>query len=391
MFTFWRRGAAALAVCVLLGAPGSGRAAEGDEHLVMGNPSGATADKTRRNNFLIQRRQYALSYNNSRGTPNWVSWQLSKKWLGRTGRRDAFAPDTSLPEGFLVVRPNDYRGSGFDKGHLCPAADRSVSREDMDATFLMTNMVPQSPDDNRNTWEKLEEYCREQVRRNDKELYIVAGPAGRGGFGSDGYRTFLRSGKGKIVVPGKTWKVALIVPAGVNNPKKVTAEARVVAVITPNIQGLAHDWRKYRVSVNDVEELTGYTFFGNLRPEVAKELKARKGDVQAKPPVVVKKPSPRKEGKEDKAKAKEEFAKAVKASRKAKVVRVDHDKHVLSLKSGGKTASYTVTTDTKFYGPQGGHARLTDKRLKAGAEVQIVADGKTLKALILPSARRKRR
>jgi hypothetical protein len=68
-------------------------------------------------------------------------------------------PDTSLPAGFLLARPNDYRNSGYDKGHLCPAADRSASREDMDATFLMTNIAPQAPALNRGPWEKLESYC----------------------------------------------------------------------------------------------------------------------------------------------------------------------------------------------------------------------------------------
>src|SRR5262245_21988007 len=105
--------------------------------------------------------------------------------MGRTTRGNPFAPDLTLPVGFVAVRPNDYRASGFDRGHLCPAADRSATRADMDATFLMTNMVPQSPDLNRMTWEKLEHYCREQVRERDVDLYVVAGPAGRGGTGSE--------------------------------------------------------------------------------------------------------------------------------------------------------------------------------------------------------------
>jgi endonuclease G len=386
MFAFWRP-ATAVAVCVLLaGGPVQAEAPVGAEHLVMGNPSGATADESRRNNYLVRKKQYVLSYNNSRGTANWVSWHLSKAWLGRSVRRDTFAPDTSLPKGFLVVRPRDYQGSGFDRGHMCPAADRSVSREDMDATFLMTNMVPQSEANNRHTWEKLEIYCREQARAG-KELFIVAGPAGRGAFGSKGYRTFLHGKGGKILVPGKTWKVVLVLPAGVKTPKNVKAKAaRAFAVIIPNNEVLNPDWRKYSVSVQDVEDLTGYRFFSALPNDVAEELKARKEDVRAKP-------TPKEPGKDPadkaKAKAKEEFAKALKASKKATVVKVDRDKSVLSLKSGGRTASYTVTRDTKFFGPKGGHARLTDKRLKVGTEVQIVADGKTLKALILPAAKRK--
>jgi endonuclease G len=160
---------------------------------------------------------------------------------------------------------------------MCPAADRSVSKEDIAATFLMDNMVPQSPNNNRKTWERLESYCRRLAKRGN-ELYIVAGPAGKGGFGALGYKTFLRARKGKILVPGKTWKVILVLPKGVTDPKKVTAEARTIAVIVPNIQDLDPDWRKYRVSVKDVEELTGYTFFGNVPEDVAEEIKARRED-----------------------------------------------------------------------------------------------------------------
>jgi hypothetical protein len=77
--------------------------------------------------------------------------------------------------------------------------------------------------------------------------------------------------------------VVLILPAGVTNPKKVTAEsARAFAVIVPNVQGLDTDWRKYSVPAKDVEKLTGYSFFGALPAGVARELKARQ-DVRAKP------------------------------------------------------------------------------------------------------------
>ena len=74
----------------------------------------------------------------------------------------------------LQVRPDDYRGSGFDRGHLCPAADRSATSQDMDATFLMTNMVPQSPDLNRKTWVKLAEYARDKEAEATPRFKVVA-------------------------------------------------------------------------------------------------------------------------------------------------------------------------------------------------------------------------
>jgi endonuclease G len=281
MFTTLRR--AVFALPLLLAPVQPLHAGEGDVHLWAGNPSGAVADPDKPDNFLLKKRQYAVSYDNSKGTPNWTSWQLSKAWLGTAHRGNPFAPDTSLPAGFFVVRPNDYKAGGFDRGHLCPAADRGATREDMDATFLMSNMAPQAPNLNRETWEKLEAYSRDQVRDGEETLYVVAGPAGRGGWGSDGYRTFLRGSGGKILVPGKLWKVVLAVPAGVTDVKKLTADrARVFAVIMPNMQNVSKDWRDYAVSVQDVEELTGYTFFTNLAPDVAQQLRVRKPQTRAK-------------------------------------------------------------------------------------------------------------
>jgi endonuclease G len=270
-----------VAICfVFLFLPSIGRASEGDEHLVMGNPSDARVDKNSPNNYLIKRKQYALSFNNSTGTANWVSWHLNQTWRGNVYRRNPFAPDQSLPEGWLQIRPNDYRGSGFDRGHMCPSADRTATAADNEATFLMTNIVPQSPDNNQKTWEKLETYCRTLSARGN-ELYIVAGPVGRGGSGYEGFKASLPVSKGKLVVPEATWKVLFVLPSGVTDPRKVTREARVIAVVVPNIQGVMHDWRKYIVSVNEVEKRTGFTFFGNLPADVAKELKSREPDASA--------------------------------------------------------------------------------------------------------------
>src|SRR3954454_400403 len=140
MFTLFRREDSAIALFASLALAPPARAAEGDVHLFTGNPSGAAHDKARPDNYLLKKRQYALSYNSSTGTPNWVSWQLSKAWLGKSHRANPFAPDATLPAGFFVVRPRDYDRSGFDRGHLCPATDRSVSHEAMDPTFLMPNM-----------------------------------------------------------------------------------------------------------------------------------------------------------------------------------------------------------------------------------------------------------
>src|SRR5262249_15526902 len=137
-------------------------------------PAAATADPKQRENFLIERPQYVLSYNDKTKTPNWVCWNLKKNDIGDTAR-GAFEPDESLPPEFGKVTPKTYVGSGFDRGHMCNSKDRSDTEENNDATFLMTNMVPQAPNNNRKTWEHLEEYCR-TLANSGKDLYMVAGP-----------------------------------------------------------------------------------------------------------------------------------------------------------------------------------------------------------------------
>ena len=81
------------------------------------------------------------------------------------------------------MKPSDYVKSGFDKGHLCPSADRSSTDENNSATFLLTNMIPQAPNNNRITWEHLEKYCRDLVKQGN-ELYFICGGIGQGGTGT---------------------------------------------------------------------------------------------------------------------------------------------------------------------------------------------------------------
>src|SRR5262249_3889522 len=132
-------------------------------HLKMGNPSGAREDPKDRDNYLMKKPYFALSYNNERGSPNWVSWRLTTDGPGQAPRVE-FYPDPALPHGFRRVLPRDYSGYGFDRGHLCPHSDRGGSREASRATFAMTNMVPQAPNLNQQAWADFEDYCRHLVR-----------------------------------------------------------------------------------------------------------------------------------------------------------------------------------------------------------------------------------
>ena len=141
-------------------------------HLTMGNPNGATADTNQPNNYLMEKPEFALSYNRDRGTPNWVSWHLADEWIGTLGRVDTFRPDPAVPSDWYRVLHTDYVNSGFDRGHMVPNADRDpqTSIPINQATFLMSNMIPQAPDNNQGPWANMEGYLRTLLPGN--EVYL---------------------------------------------------------------------------------------------------------------------------------------------------------------------------------------------------------------------------
>lgn len=242
--------------------------ADSSPFLAMGNPSGATDDPADADNYLMRKPYFALSYSNAKGTPNWVSWTLKADDLGSAPRAE-FYPDTTLPGSFRRITPRDYTGGGFDRGHLCPHGDRASTPEASKATFVMSNMVPQAPHLNQRAWADFEDYCRTMVRKKPRALYIVAGPAGQGGEGSNGRADTIAGGK--VTVPAKCWKVVLAVENGTGDADdlpRVNPASRTIAVVMPNDQGVGHGWAKYRTSVADVEALTGYTFFDRVPPAV---------------------------------------------------------------------------------------------------------------------------
>ncbi|MGC2237128.1 MAG: DNA/RNA non-specific endonuclease [Pyrinomonadaceae bacterium] len=232
-------------------------------HLTMGNPSGAVASISYPTNYLMEKPQYALSYHNVNGTPNWVSWHLDATWLGSTPRQDSFSNDTSLPAGWYQVQETDYSGSGYDRGHMCPSADRTKTVADNDATFLMTNMIPQAPTNNQQTWANMENYLR-TLATSGSELYIISGGQGNIGWIANGH----------VAIPAYTWKVVMVLPSGTNDVSRVTTSTRMIAVFVPNSNSVVSDWKQYRVSVDYVESMTGYNFYSNVTDSVENTIEA---------------------------------------------------------------------------------------------------------------------
>ena len=238
-----------------------------DEHLLMGNPSDAAADVRKPTNYLMVKKQYVLSYHRFNGTANWVAWHVDSTWLGEIKRSNDFRADSSLPEKWYRVHDKSYRRSGYDRGHMCPSGDRTNTQYDNSMTFLMTNMMPQAPNNNQGPWAALEIYCRGLVKEG-KELYIYSG-----GYGSKGFLD-----EGRVSIPELTWKVILILNAGENDIDRVTDSTRVIAVEMPNdnkLIGKYDDWKEFRVSVDEVELKTGYDFFSSIPATIQKIIEER--------------------------------------------------------------------------------------------------------------------
>lgn len=243
------------------------------ENMLLGNPSGATTNILTPDNYYMEKPQYSLSYSNTKRTTNWTSWHVYSGDIGSTSYQGDFRADATLPSGWYQVTQYDYAFStyGFDRGHVCPSADRTSSVENNSATFVMTNMIPQAQQNNQQTWADLENYGRTLVGAGN-EIYIVAGPNGQGGTSDVGTFNTVNAG---VVVPAFTWKIIVVLPIGNDDINRISTTTRVIAVKMPNsVTCSDHPWTYYRVSVDELETLTGYDFLSNVSDAVENVIEA---------------------------------------------------------------------------------------------------------------------
>src|SRR5690606_17474504 len=153
------------------------------------------------------------------------------------------------------------------------SADRTNSTATNSATFLMTNMIPQAPNNNQKLWADLENYTRTRVYGGN-EVYVIMGAYGSGGTGSKGGLTQTIN-NGKVTVPSNIWKVVVILPEGNNDVSRVGSSTRVIAINTPNQNSVTNDWGSYRTSVDAIEAATGYDLLSNLPDSVQTVIEAR--------------------------------------------------------------------------------------------------------------------
>ncbi len=235
----------------------------------LGNPSNATTNVGNHAHLLIQRAVEALDYSDNLNQPAWASWDLTAADIGSATRSTIFFTDTNLPAGYTRITTADYVGVGaigFNRGHLCPSADRTASRADNDAVFFMSNIMPQSAANNQSPWGNFETFCRAQLSTN--ELLIICGPSG---FGTNLLPL------GKVFIPSNTWKIVVAVPLGAGTAlSRLNSTNRVMAISIPNAtNALSSAWQTYLTSPRQIELDTGLIFFSALAGNLADEYRAR--------------------------------------------------------------------------------------------------------------------
>ncbi len=198
------------------------------------NISGASTAST--TNYLVVKKGYVMSYNGVEGRANWVGWTLKASDVGPIERSNRFREDNNLPSRFKRVDDDDYAHSGYDRGHLCNSEDRTASEYLNEETFLMSNIIPQTPTLNRGPFKFLEAYCRKLAVKKGKQLLIYSGGIG--------VADRLASG---VPIPKFCWKA-------------VYTPTEAFYVLFPNDHELNKNWKTYLVSKDRLEKMTGFQF-----------------------------------------------------------------------------------------------------------------------------------
>ena len=197
-------------------------------------------------NLYLCREGYISAYNYETKQPSWVAYRLTAQSVSsKLKRHDEFQPDPEVPAKYRAVL-SDYKRSGYDRGHLAPYAAMDFNKTSAKQSFYLSNMSPQKGGLNRQGWAKLESDVRFWAQMY-KEVYVYTGPVFKNS------KTHKTIGKNKIWVPEYFFKV-------VYAPK----QDKAIAFIMPNARVNKKDVAKYRVSIKDVEQRTGLTFFNTL-------------------------------------------------------------------------------------------------------------------------------
>ncbi|OQX28845.1 MAG: hypothetical protein B0D92_06870 [Spirochaeta sp. LUC14_002_19_P3] len=204
--------------------------------------------------MVVKHAYYTLEYSEAHKTALWTAYELTaEEVLGTVSRKNNYRADPLVPGG--TANENDYRGSGFDHGHLAPAADMKISDTAMSESFYMSNMVPQRPEFNRGIWLKLENAVRIWATENEAIL-IVSGPIYK--------ENLAKIGTTGISIPSGFFKVIL----DYREP-----QLKAIGFLFAN-EGSNLPLTDFAVSIDDVERATGFDFFYQLSDDIEEQLES---------------------------------------------------------------------------------------------------------------------
>lgn len=214
------------------------------------------AIQVQRSSQIIEHTGYTVSYNPDWRIPNWVAYELTAQEVaGDLGRYDKFLPDPMVKGDPVISK--DYSNSGYDRGHMCPAADMKWSEQAMKESFYMTNICPQNHNNNAGDWKDLEELVRDLAVRYGN-IYICCGPVVTDETTTIGQQR-------KIVVPQAFFKVLL--------RQKKDGTWTAIGFVMPNQAG-NRPLMTYMLSVDEAEAMTGIDFYPALPDDIEDKIEA---------------------------------------------------------------------------------------------------------------------
>jgi len=229
--------------------------ADDNEHILFGYPG--------HERIILYRKGYVLGYNPEKKLADWVSYHFTDIYCVRNvGRTEDFRPDPDLLSG-QRAELEDYKGSGYDRGHLAPAADMARDVQTMSESFLLSNMTPQvGVSFNRGIWKKLEEKVRDWVLQR-KNIYVFTGP-----IFSDP-RHYNTIGPNKVAVPTHFYKIIV-------SCTETGEDIDAMAFILPNQKNPDNKLPQFITTINEIEKLTGLDFMHELDDNIEGKLESKK-------------------------------------------------------------------------------------------------------------------
>ena len=203
---------------------------------------------------IVNHTAYSLQYNELHEQADWVAYMLTSDELtGSVKRKDNFRSDPMVTTGSAELK--DYRRSGYDRGHLAPAADMSWSEDIMSESFYMSNMSPQKPGFNRGVWKRLEEQVRDWANKFDT-LYVVTGPVLE-----DGLPTI---GENKVSIPKQYYKALLVYKSNAQT---------AIGFLLNNVSS-SEELKSFAITIDSLEKITLIDFFSKLPDEFESKIES---------------------------------------------------------------------------------------------------------------------